>query len=561
MVPRIWRYGKKMLHGKRLKSFGLTVLVTFLVGWVDILGLHNNLSAISERVTQRTLASTYRDTAGQKTVTVVLIDKNLYENTRHNPGWPLPTNFFLRRIIDPIVRANPAAIFIDISFTDMPRPLAIGGIPDAPKALTALADGLREASRNTPILVGDVVSPSLAAGKGCPTGWIDAATIDSQRTLSSIFVTRAFAAPDTASPLQKPQLEAVAVNWEGDGTTYPTAQLKLGPAETCNRGVPEAPPPRGEMASGYLATPAVALLASVCAHHTTLPTTNIEPLCGQIHRIAGPEANGLALYALGKNLQAPIMPRWGTHMSEKMQTLFSVSGDPDQCLAQAQNSKFYEVVIQAILAFMPGLAPNAGRRPCAYVDTISVADLTAPPHDGAGDIAADFLQGRIVLIGTNLPQVRDNILSPVNDQMPGVYLHATALENLLTSGLNYRQSSRSWRKVRENLFEAIIAALLSLVCSVAINWIITRYAARKALRPAGSCSLSWATRSASYIAGFFAIWILLALLVFGLAIGCSIVTGQIFGTIYYGSPVYIALAAIAVMTEEVREKYFGLHAG
>lgn len=54
----------------------------------------------------------------------------------------------------------------------------------------------------------------------------------------------------------------------------------------------------------------------------------------------------------------------------------------------------------------------------------------------------DLLRERIVFVGVNLPALNGRVISPVQGQLPGVYFHAVALDNLITYGANYpRQPS------------------------------------------------------------------------------------------------------------------------
>jgi hypothetical protein len=54
---------------------------------------------------------------------------------------------------------------------------------------------------------------------------------------------------------------------------------------------------------------------------------------------------------------------------------------------------------------------------------------------------APYLAGRYVLVGANIPGYNDFANSPVHKLIPGVYLHAMALDNFLTYRSNYKLSS------------------------------------------------------------------------------------------------------------------------
>lgn len=79
-----------------------------------------------------------------------------------------------------------------------------------------------------------------------------------------------------------------------------------------------------------------------------------------------------------------------------------------------------------------------GRR-CGPLLTLRVTDL----YRGLDFITtnrvnpASYLDGRIVLIGVHLAALKDDVISPVHDRLPGVYAHGMALDNLLTYGGRY----------------------------------------------------------------------------------------------------------------------------
>lgn len=51
------------------------------------------------------------------------------------------------------------------------------------------------------------------------------------------------------------------------------------------------------------------------------------------------------------------------------------------------------------------------------------------------------LEGRFVMIGTALQGSNDRVQSPIHGRLPGVYLHAAALGNLLDDGAGYKQAT------------------------------------------------------------------------------------------------------------------------
>lgn len=72
---------------------------------------------------------------------------------------------------------------------------------------------------------------------------------------------------------------------------------------------------------------------------------------------------------------------------------------------------------------------------CPYHRTLSVAQMGSLPED----LLATYLGGKYVLVGAQVPGYNDFAHSPVHgNTLPGVLMHAMALDNLLTYGGNYK---------------------------------------------------------------------------------------------------------------------------
>lgn len=79
--------------------------------------------------------------------------------------------------------------------------------------------------------------------------------------------------------------------------------------------------------------------------------------------------------------------------------------------------------------------PRALERDCPYSNTLSVFSLWNETSD---DIRA-LLTGKFVLYGAGFVGTDDWLKSPVHGNIPGVYLHAMALDNLLVFGDRYKR--------------------------------------------------------------------------------------------------------------------------
>lgn len=156
----------------------------------------------------------------------------------------------------------------------------------------------------------------------------------------------------------------------------------------------------------------------------------------------------------GPALCKPMVVHWGRALAPVMteRELLPVASCD---LAQAGLSHRLLAMVQSLLASaMAGIDEGAVenvRQPCPYTVTVKEHDLADPK-------VAGVLEDRIVLVGTHLDGLHDLVTSPVHGKLPGVYLHAMALDNLMTWGRDYY--SRSDNVVSILIALALITALL-----------------------------------------------------------------------------------------------------
>lgn len=80
--------------------------------------------------------------------------------------------------------------------------------------------------------------------------------------------------------------------------------------------------------------------------------------------------------------------------------------------------------------------PLAEKRKCPHTNTISVLHLLGPVD---GDVQR-AIEGKAVFYGGSFQMVGDRVVSPVYDDLPGVYLHAMAYDNLVTFTGDYKRA-------------------------------------------------------------------------------------------------------------------------
>lgn len=113
------------------------------------------------------------------------------------------------------------------------------------------------------------------------------------------------------------------------------------------------------------------------------------------------------------------------------------------------------------------------RAQCAYTFTVFEEQLD-------DEAMRDALTDRVVLVGTHLTGLNDRVLSPVHQQIPGVYLHAMALDNLMTWG-ERRTHRTDGANNRLALINALLLSLTAGIVLVAVRGTIKRLVLMAAL--------------------------------------------------------------------------------
>lgn len=101
--------------------------------------------------------------------------------------------------------------------------------------------------------------------------------------------------------------------------------------------------------------------------------------------------------------------------------------------------------------------PLSMKRRCPYTTTITAKDLLGSPGDPDIESA---LKGRTVFYGGGFDMANDLFSSPVFDNLPGVYMHAMAYDNLITLNQAYKRSSQNLSGYLLDGFLLVIAAWL-----------------------------------------------------------------------------------------------------
>jgi hypothetical protein len=81
------------------------------------------------------------------------------------------------------------------------------------------------------------------------------------------------------------------------------------------------------------------------------------------------------------------------------------------------------------------------------------------------------LRGKVVLIGVDLKSIGDNLFSPLHGRLPGVHVHAMALDNLISFDGKYRENGDfEWHELWHSSANWFIFLSLLLTAAVMVPW-------------------------------------------------------------------------------------------
>ena len=151
---------------------------------------------------------------------------------------------------------------------------------------------------------------------------------------------------------------------------------------------------------------------------------------------------------------------WGSYPSPLQAKLdIATTGESDPCSAGSWVSRLID---NAFILRGPRQGENS---PCAYAVSlgydrlINTVALDRP-------LMARFLSNAVVLVGVQMKSGNDWIENPVHGQVPGVYYHAMALDNLMERGLSEYRRTESL--LDSDLLQAVLAAVLFFVGLIAL---------------------------------------------------------------------------------------------
>ena len=405
---------------------------------LDPFGIETASAVRSEQAALRITAPMY-PSSGR--VAVVLIDDAFLK--RINKSWPL--NYSDQgRLLRHVLQAGPAGVFVDLLYrqahsiavddpADLTRPL--GGFGSIPLAFSG------QIRRDLNPVATPELCPAQISGE-------EERLLDEESILPPL---RQWAE-------QRPASVGVAlVSWWGCGDRYPLI-LAGRPSEK---------------------SPAFALY---------------EAYCDGAGR-GKPECAGLAPEEdRGANFLRPMVVRWGAYPPAKQRPFYAAGVCQQYAPADGRVPFLTRVsmsVQQLLLGVFEDLRNSQQRNlalPCPAVTIIPASVLW---FGEAAEVRA-LLKDQFVMVGAAVSGTSDWHQSPVHGQVPGVVLHAMALDNLLSLGDHYATDM----SVRTSTLVAI--GLLVLLAFVAPR-ILLRYEEKNSRVIAAAALLGWLV-----LAGFLA---------------------------------------------------------
>lgn len=422
----------------------VVLLVTFvtILDFMDPFGWNSAPEQSAQLFMQKFTSPLHNAEKSQDEVTVILIDDNYFAPNK--PLWPIPSREFKFKILKKILKHKPKAIFLDLTYPDAPREVTKGGKNTREEALIELANSLRKSAKQTPILIGDALSGINS--KQCTNQGADYYNCVQQNLLSQNILTKSFLQHAFAKPSK---LQVVDVGHNLGETYYPLVSSGL--ENTAER-------------QPYFSSPALAL-HKIYAQEDE-PDSALQKLW-QANKASAQKQKPHWLNAyqavqqnnkyqrLGNDDQ--LSTKWNYYTSPDMGMLRQILGDnteydcqlkplPNSWLIRIKDSfiEYISVILNSKNSAQSILCPSVKHYSASLLGDVrrleSKNEETTINQVALNQFIKSSIQDKIVMVGVNLPQAKDTTYSPLNGHIPGVFLHAAALQNLIDSDVDFSRT-------------------------------------------------------------------------------------------------------------------------
>ena len=394
-------------------------LVLGLLGQLDPFGLKTAADLQSEsfflRLTAPWYGSALPNDSAQNHITVVLIDDQYLEEM--NSSWPM-TYLDQDQLLGQILDYHPKAVFLDLLYRHKH-----GEDGDIRQFVDTISEAKGNAGTPLPITIPILVN-DIQGISSC-----DPEEKNEPDSAESIVIKNSVISQILDSPVKK-----TYIGWTGCGNRYPGMILR----------------------DSRFKTPAFALYADSCRRHDGYANKYPE------------QCAAILSNDLGEFMQ-PMVIRWGVGVSQmheealKKADISCITFDRDNLWSKA--SYALSQVGTAVGQSLSSTSERGKIERCTYTDTVHATWFLGSSAD-THTYLASMLENRIVLVGTQIAGVHDEIYSPVNGKVPGVYLFAMALDNYLEYGARYF-------KQMSNLLAAaieIVVLFFIIIIMTALSW-------------------------------------------------------------------------------------------
>lgn len=406
------------------------------IAQLDPFGVTTAAKIQSEYIFMRVIGGPWYQSDGQKKITVVLIDDQYLDEIEET--WPL-SSFSHDNLLNDILDYAPKAIFYDIFFQPKAEVEDKSESEETDKPGSEVADALEQffttindRGEGIPIFVPSMIEDIGTLGScGKDSPYIDNRIDSPYIDLPSFFT-------DDVG-IKNVNVESVYVGWKGCMNRYPSTIAHN----------PDYP------------TPAFAIYQKMCEKEKW-PTINSCIFIEKNNTKNGdfnseqPANNNenSTTSSMYQDMFKPMMVRWGSGITELQQLMFENSVHGQDCdvfdatkqiefpfpldrLFYSLEQFYYMTFYQSFDLTTIILTTDRGHTErCVYVDTLNASWFLGYSDELRRHIG-QLIEDRIILIGTHIDGASDYVDSPVNDKVPGVYLHAMALDNYLEYGADY----------------------------------------------------------------------------------------------------------------------------
>ena len=343
---------------------------------------------------------------GRENIVVVLYDQPYFDRNRkssNKPVWPIPVDKH-RRLLQKIAEANPAAVFLDVYFTieNKERENAIAKFYSQLKTIDC-PNGL---------------SADECADEAQAPTFIASVLRNTKPSATNL---------ETDIPIAPPRVALAEINQQQHHYALQDCQ------QDTNK----------DCIDTSTDTAAYALYQQWCARMNELKTGS----CQSIDT---------------KNIDQTLFLQWGYAPSQDMVDLRrKISPDAKHCQTDGNGLSLLIKPIQLIFKELIGQTSNS-RKLCPYHNTLGALMVEKMP---ASDLRT-MLKNKVVLVGATDYPLADKIESYVHGYIPGVFWHATALDNLIEQPNNFL---RKMQKKRSAKIETAITLLLFITMAAFIH--------------------------------------------------------------------------------------------